>query len=288
MTVIDEMIRHYSIESEYDKVNAMKEIIQEITLCGLSRAGFFKEAAFYGGTAMRMFYGLDRFSEDLDFSLMQPNLEFDISKFFPILSKEVEAYGLNLSIESKSKSRDSDIKSAFIKGNTKEHLLLFYNDMNLTKNIPQNSALKIKLEIDINPPAYADFERKYKLLPAPYEVNMYDEASLFARKIHAVICRNWKTRVKGRDLYDYMYYVSRNAKINIRHLRERLVDSNFITNDVKCDLNNVKEILFNHFEKIDYEQAKEDVKPFIKDYRKLELWSAEFFKSITERIKEKK
>ena len=204
-TVIEEMLKSYQVDNIYDRKNAMKEIMQEIVLCGLSRAGFFKEAAFYGGTALRIFYGLDRFSEDLDFSLEQINLDFDLCSYFPVLEKEVKTFGLNVEIQEKEKTKDSNIRSAFLKGNTKEHLLLFYADERLVGTVDKNEVVKIKFEVDTNPPAFATYEHKYRLLPVPYEIRLYDMPSLFAGKIHAVICRGWQSRIKGRDLYDYIF-----------------------------------------------------------------------------------
>ena len=283
-TVLEQMLAKYELNSDYDRVNALKEILQEITLCGLSRAGFFRKAAFYGGTALRMFYGLDRFSEDLDFSLKEKDEAFDLSRWFAAIENEAAAYGLNLSAEMKKKAKDTAIKSAFLKGKTREHLLLFYDDKGINGGISGNEAIKIKFEIDTRPPAGASFEKKYRLLPAPYEVNMYDEPSLFAGKLHAVICRNWKNRVKGRDLYDYVFYMSRGAHVNLPHLRARLIDSGFITENDACELEDVKKMLMNKFNTIDYKQAIEDVIPFIKDSSKIDLWSADFFQQITENL----
>ena len=130
-TAIEQMLKNYQIENIYDQKNAMKEIMQEIVLCGLSRAGFFQKAAFYGGTALRIFYGLDRFSEDLDFSLVTADPDFDLTVYFPVLEKEVRAFGLHVTIQEKEKTKESNIRSAFLKGNTKEHLLLFYADEDL-------------------------------------------------------------------------------------------------------------------------------------------------------------
>lgn len=285
-TVLEQMLAKYELNSDYDRVNALKEILQEITLCGLSRAGFFRKAAFYGGTALRIFYGLDRFSEDLDFSLMEKDEAFDLSRWFAAIENEAAAYGLNLSVEMKKKAKDTAIKSAFLKGNTREHLLLFYDDKGINGGISGNEAIKIKFEIDTRPPAGASFEKKYRLLPTPYEVNMYDEPSLFAGKLHAVICRNWKNRVKGRDLYDYVFYMSKGAHVNLPHLRARLIDSGFITENDACELEDVKKMLMNKFNTIDYKQAREDVIPFIKDSSKIDLWSADFFKQITENLME--
>lgn len=279
--MIEQMLQQYPAETVYDKKNAVKEIMQEIVLCGLSRAGFFKEAAFYGGTALRIFYGLDRFSEDLDFSLIAENLNFDLTAYFPILEKEVRSFGLNVTIAEKEKVHDSNIKSAFLKGNTKEHLLLFYANQPIA-GVADSELIKIKFEVDINPPKYATFEHKYRLLPAPYEVNMYDSASLFSGKIHAVICRAWKNRVKGRDLYDYVFYLARRTPVNLKHLKERLLQTGYITEDVECTIEEVKSMLQERFERIDYEQAKQDVEPFIRNSNSLMFWGKDFFIQITE------
>ena len=281
-TVIEEMLKSYQADNIYDRKNAMKEIMQEIVLCGLSRAGFFKEAAFYGGTALRIFYGLDRFSEDLDFSLEQINLDFDLCSYFPVLEKEVKAFGLNVEIQEKEKTKDSNIRSAFLKGNTKEHLLLFYADERVVGSVAKNEVVKIKFEVDTNPPAFATYEHKYRLLPVPYEIRLYDMPSLFAGKIHAVICRGWQSRIKGRDLYDYIFYLSKAVTVNQKHLRARLIDSGYISENQECTLEEIKTMLKNRFDSIDFLQARKDVEPFIRDTSILDIWSSEFFKQITE------
>ena len=283
---IEQMLGSYNVENIYDKKNAMKEIMQEIVLCGLARAGFFKKAAFYGGTALRIFYGLDRFSEDLDFSLEVSDPDFDLSEYFPILEKEVRSFGLNVSIAEKEKTKASNIRSAFLKGNTKEHLLLFYADGQTLGSVPKNEVIKIKFEVDVDPPRFASFEHKYRLLPVPYEVNLYDMPSLFAGKLHAVLCRAWQSRIKGRDLYDYVFYLSRGTSVNRLHLRERLIDSGFIPPDHECTLDDIKEMLSIRFDSIDYSQAKQDVEPFIRDTSVLDIWCADFFKQITQSLKD--
>lgn len=284
-TVIEQMIGKYEPATMYDRKNAMKEVIQEIVLCGLSRAGFFRKAAFYGGTALRVFYGLDRFSEDLDFSLMEPDAKFEFASYFPILKKEVESFGLKVDITEKEKSTKSNIRSAFLKGNTKEHLLKFYADENTGSSVPSNEMIKIKFEVDTDPPAYAGFEHKYRLQPAPYEVRLYDAPSLFAGKIHAVICRSWQSRVKGRDLYDYVFYLSRGIHANAAHLKARLVQSGYTDSSAECNENDIKDMLLEKFDAIDYEQAKQDMLPFINDSYVLNLWNKEFFRQITNELK---
>ncbi len=280
-TIVEQMIQTYKVQNVYDQKNAMKEVMQEIVLCELSRAGFFRKAAFYGGTALRIFYGLDRFSEDLDFSLMRADDDFEIQSYFPALEKAVRAYGLNVMIDEKGKVSDSNIQSAFLKANTKEHLLMFYSADKEFSGVSSNELTKIKFEIDVNPPDFATFERKYRLLPVPYEVNLYDESSLFAGKLHAVIGRGWKNRIKGRDLYDYVFYLSKGISFNRKHLQARLLQSGHITGDMKFELADIKKMLNDKFDSIDYTQAKEDVAPFIRDTSVLDIWSADFFKQIT-------
>jgi Domain of unknown function (DUF1814). len=282
--ILAEMLKKYDANNLLDQKNAIKEIMQEIVLCGLSRAGFFKKAAFYGGTALRIFYGLDRFSEDLDFSLMTEDVDFKLSSYFPILGKEVASYGLNVEFSEKEKSKESNVHSAFLKGNTKEYILLFYADDKNAQGIAHHEIIKIKFEVDVNPPTGATFERKIRLLPSPYEVNMYDMPSLFAGKIHAVLCRAWQNRIKGRDLYDYVFYLSRGAKVNLEHLKQRLLQTEEITLPEDFTIDYLKEMLCSRFENIDYEQAKEDVVTFIKDKASLGLWNADFFKEITKMI----
>lgn len=282
--ILSQMLEKYSISTLSDEKNALKEVVQEVALCGLSRAGFFYSAAFYGGTALRIFYGLDRFSEDLDFSLLVPSSDFELSKYFSILESEIRSVGLNFKAEEKNKTNDSFIKSAFLKGNTKEHIMTIYNDSHSYTGISTNDVIKIKFEVDINPPAFATYENKYRLLPSPYKVKLFDMPSLFAGKLHAVICRAWRNRVKGRDLYDYIFYLSQNVPVNLPHLNARLIDSGFIDDGFEINRNSLISLLRERFSTIDYEQAKQDVLPFIKDKSKLELWSKEFFEDITDSI----
>lgn len=283
--VITEMLNQYHAAGLTDKKNAVKEIMQEIVLCGLSRAGFFQKAAFYGGTALRIFYGLDRFSEDLDFSLATPDPAFELASYFPTLKKEVASYGLNTEISEKAKTKESAIKSAFLKGSAKEHMLLFCASDPAAAGIPGSEKIKIKFEVDTNPPAGASFDHKYRLLPAPYDIALYDMPSLFAVKAHAVICRAWKNRVKGRDLYDYVFYLSRGAALNTEHLKARLAQSEAWKAEEPFTISDARKLLCARFDEINYAQAKEDVLPFIRDPASLALWNADFFRQITAGLK---
>lgn len=281
-TVLEQMLEHYKTDTADEKKNALKEVVQEAALCGLSRAGFFKNAAFYGGTALRIFYGLDRFSEDLDFSLIAPDTDFRLQRYFSGLESELASLGLRFFIEEKQKTADSAIKSAFLKGNTKEHILNIYHVQNVYIN--PEEVIKIKFEIDTNPPAFAQFENKYRLLPAPYQVKLYDMPSLFAGKLHAVICRAWKNRVKGRDLYDYVFYLSKQAKVNLPHLQARLESSGAWDGETPLTKEALLEMLNRRFDTIDFDQAGQDVLPFITDPGKLDLWGRDFFADITKNL----
>ena len=282
--IIEQMLESYEIKNTNDEINALKEIIQELVLSGLSRSGFFDEAAFYGGTALRIFYKLARFSEDLDFALITPNKDFDLSKYFRYIAKELKAYGLNLKISTKQKHSETNISSAFLKGNTLEHILKFFpNEENhiYGQNLKN---IKIKFEVDINPPKGATYEMQYKLLPSPHQVRLYDKSSLLAGKIHAILCRNWKNRTKGRDLYDYVFFLANNVNVNIELVKNKLIDSKYINKDEAFNIDVLKTLLIKKFKEIDYNEAKEDVIPFIKDVNNLELWNSDFFIKITERL----
>lgn len=280
-TPVQQMIEKYACKNALEYKNALKEVIQEVALCGLSRGGFFKKVAFYGGTALRIFYGLDRFSEDMDFSLTQKDAGFQIERYFSYLSAELLSNGFELSVEKKEKSAISDVQSAFIKGGTLVHLLKIMPTDEKILGVSEKELIKIKFEIDTNPPDGASFETKYGLLPVPYAVQLYDEESLFAGKIHAVLCRSWKNRVKGRDFYDYLWYLSRGTKVNLNHLQKRLEQSGKWQPYEELTQPKLTDLLCGRFESIDFEKAKNDVIPFVKDTRKLDLWSQDFFCSVT-------
>ena len=283
--IIEQMLSKYEIKNTNDEINALKEIIQEIVLSGLSRGNFFDEVAFYGGTALRIFYKLDRFSEDLDFALISPNREFDLSKYFTYIEKELKAYGLNLVINTKTKSIDTNITSAFLKGDTLEHILKFFPNEEGKKYSAIIKDIKVKFEVDINPPSGATYEEQYRLLPSPHQIKLYDKESLLAGKIHAILCRGWKKRTKGRDLYDYVFFLANETEVNIELIRNKLIESKFIEENSEFNIDILKEMLKSKFNEIDYQDAKEDVKPFIKDINSLNIWSKEFFISITNNLK---
>lgn len=281
-SAVEDMLKEYSCKTVDDYKNALKEILQEIALLGLFRANLFDTAAFYGGSALRIFYGLDRFSEDLDFSLLKKSDDFDVGPYCDFIRDEMAAFGFEAEVTKKVKAGQSNIESAFIKAGTLIHLLQIESISPPVSGIAGNELLKIKLEIDTNPPANAEYEVKYLLTPVPCHVRLFSAPSLFSGKLHALLCRDWKSgRMKGRDLYDYVWYLSRATPLNILHLEQRMKQTGDLKMENKLTPAGLKEMLGEKFSSIDYVQAKQDVMPFIKDPRRLDLWSADFFISIT-------
>lgn len=282
VTILKQMLDLYECKTLEDEKNAVKEIMQEIALAGLAKSDFFKKCAFYGGTALRIFYDLERFSEDLNFTLLTTDEHFSLEPYYSFIQNTVESLGLRFEIYEKEKQGSSTIKSAFLKGNAKEHYLIFYPNSRLSSLIQSGEKIQIKFEIDLDPPSFASTELKYRLLPYPYQVRIYDKPSLFAGKIHAIIARNWKTRVKGRDFYDYVFYLATNTPVNLIHLEARLKQTNSIDPDLSLTIESLKKMLYQRFAEIDFDAVKKDVYPFIKDVHQLDLWSVSFFQSITE------
>lgn len=284
-TVIEQMLSNYEINNIEDEKNAIKEILQEIILSALSKVGFFQNAVFCGGTALRIFYRLERFSEDLDFSLVSPDSNFNIDKYLPRVVESVKEYGLNLELQTNRRNDDKVVKSAFLKANTVEQLLYFNSSFDI-KGIRKEEKIKIKLEVDTNPPAGGEYETKMGILPEIYDVKIYDSKSLFAGKIHSILCRFWDNRVKGRDLYDFLFYIARNTKVNTKFLENAMKQSGHLKEDDYLDLPKIKELLKNKFNELDYRLAVEDTLPFIKNKKELDKWGKELFVAVTDMINE--
>jgi len=278
---IQDMLDTYQCKTMDDYRFALKEIIQEVTLLGLSRSGFFSQAAFYGGTALRIFHGLDRFSEDLDFSLIEADAAFDLDAYLPAVKDELGSYGFEMTVERKVKEYESPVQSAFIKDGTIIHLMSIASITPPVSGVAPNEVLRVKFEIDTAPPSGASYEVKYHLLPVAYSVRLYDLPSLFAGKLHALLCRSWKHRVNGRDFYDYVWYLSRSIPVNMAHLERRMIQSGHLESERPLDAGTLQELLEDRFASVDYRQIISDVSPFVKDPRSLQVWSRDFFSSIT-------
>lgn len=283
---IEVMLSKYHPQSNLERENAIKEIIQEIVLAGLSRGGFFDRAVFYGGTCLRIFHGLNRFSEDLDFALISKDENFRLDDYFPSINKELFAYGISMDVITKKKNdENANIETAFLKGNTVTLLLHFFPNSEETKDVIGNQKLKIKIEVDTANPEGGISENKYRLFPAPYQVRVFNESTLFSGKVHAIICRSYSNHVKGRDYYDYLFYRNKNTKLNLAYLENKLKMTGKLKEDEHLTIEMVKNLLAAKFETLDYKSAKEDVSNFILDKASLDFWGPELFLSTLEGLK---
>ncbi|WP_428739789.1 nucleotidyl transferase AbiEii/AbiGii toxin family protein [Sulfurimonas sp.] len=285
------MLEKYDLRDSNASFDALREILQEIVLLGLYDAGFFKHAAFYGGTALRILHNLPRFSEDLDFSLLESNSEFNLKPYEEAIISTLKAFGFDVTIEIKEKNNSSAIASAFVKGNTIEHLININAPKDITNKIHRDQAVKIKLEVDTNPPLDFETQNVIRLTPRPFSINAFTLPSLYAGKMHAILCRAWSSRPKGRDWYDLVWYIANDVELDTKHLKARLsqsckyLEANEINIPDELTKQNIKELLLKRIESLDVAKAKNDVQPFIKDMREIELWSKEFFMAVVENIK---
>lgn len=282
---IGRMLAGYGTNNTSDSIRALREILQEVALLGLWRAKFFEHAAFYGGTSLRIMYGLDRYSEDLDFSLLEPNSDFDISRFLLPLEDELRGFGFNIRAEKVEKTAKSAIQSAFLKTNTRTELLVIETTDEIVKSVPVGSLLKIKLEVDTDPPSGFSTETRYLLRPIPFAVRCYTLPGLFAGKMHALLFRRWKNRVKGRDWYDLIWYVANFPELDLHHLEQRMRQTGHWSGNQPFTQADFKELVYATVERLDINQARRDVMPFVKDPSVLIIWSHEFFRDVVGRIK---
>ena len=283
-SAIEQMLQKYDCHSQLDYINGIKEIFQEIALLGLWRAKFYEKAAFYGGSALRILYGLDRFSEDLDFTLLKSDDEFDLAHYNQAIADELKGFGFDVTVEKKNKNIESNIESAFIKADSKKQLLVINAPVNVLKSLHHMQAIKIKMEVDVHPPQKFNTEVRTLLQPIPFSVKTLTQPDLFAGKIHAILCRPWMTRVKGRDWYDFVWYIARQIPVNLNHLRERLMQSNAWQQDRQLTQQALIQLLEQKIEQTDFDNAKKDVLPFLKDTQSVALWDVSFFKELLKHL----
>jgi predicted nucleotidyltransferase component of viral defense system len=276
-------IAEYNPQNEEETLAAMREIMQEIALAALSRTDFFDKAAFYGGTALRIFYGLDRFSEDLDFSLLAPNPDFSLTPYFSKIVEEFQSLGLNVSIREKDKRIKTQVESAFLKSETIWQELVL-EDLVKQHGISSNKTIKIKIEIDRLPPLGFSTEEKLLIRPFSFYVNCFTMPSLFAGKLHALLFRKWKSRVKGRDWYDMEWYIRKGVPLNMHHFLQRAKETNEWTED-QFSKEQILQLLITKIESVAFDSVKEDVVRFIADDQKLTIWSPNYFKDLIQKMK---
>lgn len=279
------MLNAYDLSTVGSATDALREIIQEIALLGLSRSSFFTKAAFYGGTALRIFYGLDRYSEDMDFSLLYPDASFDLNEYEAFVVGELSAFGFEVSFEKRKKSMETQIESAFLKADTRTQFLVIENAQALADRLPRGQAIRIKIEVDTDPPPGFGTETKYHQRPIPFSVNVYAMPDLFAGKMHALLCRDWRGRVKGRDWYDFVWYVSRDTPLHLDHLDARMLQSGHRKREGELTPVSFRELIRERIEALDVASAKDDVVRFLSNPGDVSIWSKEFFMAVAEKVR---
>ena len=269
--IYNSMLQGYPMDTDQQRRNAIFEVNQQVILAGLYNGGFFDEAAFYGGTCLRIFHGLQRFSEDMDFSLLASSDNFNFAKYFQPIKDMFEIVGRKVEITKKDKRGFGKVESAFLKDNTDVYDITFQTE----------KSIRIKIEVDTNPPLKFNTEQKLLLLPESFMTKCFTLPDLFAGKMHALVFRAWKNRVKGRDWYDFEWYVKHRVPLDFNHLSERILQFNgkSVSRDEFMDL------LRQRLASTDINMVKADVVPFIRHPKELDIWSNDYFLQLANMIR---
>lgn len=271
MTIYETMLAQYNEEHGTATPNASHEVMQQLVLAGLNRGGFFKHAAFYGGTCLRIFYGLPRFSEDLDFSLIEKRDDIHLDNYFPSIVEEFNISGLDVTITKKEKKIFGRVESAFLKENTEAYEIKFQT----------KKTVKIKIELDTDPPLQFNTEQKLLLQPYSFMTRCFTLPDLYAGKMHALVYRAWQRRIKGRDWYDFEWYVRNGIPLDFNHLRARIKEFSGQDVDKETFLKQLRERLAT----ADINMVKLDVVDFITNQHELDIWSNDYFLQLADMIK---
>lgn len=269
--IYQNMLSEYDLSTDQAIRNATFEVNQQVILAGLYQGGFFDKAAFYGGTCLRIFHGLQRFSEDMDFSLLETNDDFNFIQYFQPIIDEFAAIGRHVEIKKKDKRNFGKVESAFLKDNTDVYDVSFQTE----------KSIKIKIEVDTNPPLLLSTEQKLLLEPRSFMTRCFTLPDLYAGKMHALVYRAWKNRVKGRDWYDFEWYMRHKVPLDFNHLQERIKEFNGCEKSKEEFLDDLR----NRLASADINQVKADVLPFIKNPRELEIWSNDYFLQLASLVR---
>lgn len=270
MTIYDQMVAAYAHQRGTATPNVEQEVMQRITLAGLHRGGFFQHAAFYGGTCLRLFHNLPRYSEDMDFSLIEKRDDIHIENYFPAIIEEFRLAGHEVSIVKKDKKHFGRVESAFLKDNTEVYDIQFQT----------KKTLKVKIELDTNPPLAFETEQLALQLPYSFMTRCFTMPDLYAGKMHALVYRTWQRRVKGRDWYDFEWYVRWNVPLHFEHLQERIREFNGEEVSKESFLNQLREKLAS----TDIQRVKNDVMDFVDNPHELDIWSNDYFLMLADKI----
>ena len=284
MTQIEEIIKSYNPKTIDETKFVIRELVQKIVLIGLSKSGFFQHASFYGGTALRIFYDLNRYSEDLDFTLNYIDESFTLDPFINKIKEVALSYGLNLDIVTKNKKIETPIESAFAKLNTYQTFISLNFSQSMINLLHKDEVIKVKFEIDCSPALGFVNEIKWLDTPEFAKISVLDSSSLFAGKIHAILCRNYKNTIKGRDYYDFLFYIQKRIKPNMEYLKNKLIDTGKISKNDDFNIDVLKNMLISRFNEINFEDVKKDASKFILNNDDLSYYSKELFIQMVNKI----
>lgn len=271
MTIFEEMLSICKSEKGAETPRMVHEVMQQIVLGGLHRGGFFNYAAFYGGTCLRIFHGLPRFSEDMDFSLIEKRDDIHLENFFPSITNEFKMCGLDVTIAKKEKKAFGRVESAFLKENTEAYEIKFQT----------KKTVKIKIELDTDPPLQFETEQKLLLKPYSFMTRCFTLPDLYAGKMHALVYRAWQRRIKGRDWYDFEWYVRNGIPLDFNHLQTRIKEFSGEEVDKETFMKHLRERLST----ANIDMVKLDVLDFISDPHELDIWSNDYFLQLANMIK---
>ena len=282
IALIQGRLDEYRCASAEEELNAIREILQEMVLAGLSRTDFFVKAAFHGGTQLRIFEGVRRFSEDLDFALVSRDSSFKLLPYLEKVSEELSAAGVAMEVRDRS-TASAAAKKGFLKNDSLVNILdLRFVGSGGSQGTPPK--ISIKMEVDANPPDGATYRALPLLFPFPASVRAFDRESSFSGKMHDLLCRQY---VKGRDWFDFVWYVGNRAKLN-HELLSSAIDQQgpWAGEGISTSDEWVRDRLLEVIARMDWNVAKRDVMPFVyaSDRPSLDLWDRAFFASLTERL----
>lgn len=267
----EKMLSAYDQSTETARRNAIYEVSQQIVLAGLADGGFFDKAAFYGGTCLRIFHGLNRFSEDMDFTLLKEDSSFNFEQYFQPVIDQFALVGRKVEIKKKDKKSFGKVESAFLKDTTDVYDISFQTER----------SIKVKIELDTVPPLKFATEQKILLQPKSFLTRCVTLPDLYAGKMHALVFRAWKSRIKGRDWYDFEWYVRNGIPLDWNHLHERILQFN----GQEMTLDEFKSALRDRLGSADISRVKEDVLPFLNNPGELDIWSNDYFLQLADMMK---
>ena len=244
-----------------DNLNLIREYIQAYFLYVIYRKKYYQDIVFTGGTALRFVYRIKRFSEDIDFSLSARVTQIDFNLMMSDIAREFKQAGY--AVEIKAKTRLT-VNSAFLKFSG----IMFETGLSPLKD----EKFLIKVEIDSHPPAGGIEAHTMVSTPFMFYLLHYDLKSLFAGKVHALLCREY---TKGRDWYDLMWYLSKFKDIEPNYIMLNNAMAQTSKNPTLINQGNWKMEIKRVLRTLDWVKVRNDVKRFLEDPAELELLTPE-------------